>query len=460
MSQFAVAAKRRFRLAAIERLRGTPQTRRENATAAALLAELSAIASELSGSAAWPHVQLTRAVVDLQAAVAADRADPGRSEAVALGRAAWHRGAGPVWDAFRVVGERLVRYDADLAGRVATLLLEARPKSDPARGLRKEARAAVRDRDRDADRWRERAGSRSPDGAVPTVLAALAPPTAVDEDGWFGVEDALDRGVDLAPALATQLRRSYLGDARATRAYLPTLRAGVARGLVADRPLGGLRPVLDATFDEFSSAERPGLVDVETVDISGLREYLTGRTVCLVANSAELLEHEHGAEIDSHDVVVRFNSFALDPVRTGERTDVHATIHLHDFNWDVPVDVRLVFAGDQSAWGHNLRRHVRPGAQRLLGDDSLRWPRRTLLAPELRERCTVPTSGFNMLLVLDYLDVSPRIDLYGFNFHSGAPHRRPDAMHLPVATAHSYDVEREWVAARTVSIAPGRISLR
>ncbi|GAA1991126.1 hypothetical protein GCM10009718_31080 [Isoptericola halotolerans] len=450
-------AKQRLRGAAMERLRGGPRTRRQNVELSVLVAELGELASVLSASAAWRDVQLVRAVVDLQAALAADRTDEDVAVDLALGRRSWHARPSQAWEALLLVARRARAGEPDLAARAAALLLAARPDDPDATAVSQESLRALQARGDQS--WRKRAARRSADDAVAATLAALTVPGAPGT-GWFGVEESLREGTDLAEAAAHELRQAYLGDPSAARPYLPALRATVARGLANDLPLARTREILAATAEEFSAKARPELVDIDTVNISGLRDELAGRSVCLVANSAVLLEHELGAQIDTYDVVVRFNSFAIDPVRTGEKTDVHATIHLHDFNWDVPVDVRLVFGGAPAAWAENVRGFVHPGAQRLLGDESLRWPRRSLLGPALRERCTVPTTGFNMLLLLDYLDVSTRIDLFGFDFHSGAPYRRDDAMHLPIAEAHSYEVEREWVAERTVATAPGRISLR
>jgi hypothetical protein len=310
-----------------------------------------------------------------------------------------------------------------------------------------------------APEWRQRSRRRRPDGRVPLALDGVAGTEA--DGGWFAVEEALraDPGA-FAPAAVPALRQAYFGDERAEKPFVVTLREVLARGAVAGGRLDPLQGVLDTAARDLGPRAGATGERVRTTNVSGLREYLAGRSVCLVANSADLIGRGLGEAIDSYDVVVRFNSFAIDAPHTGTRTDVHATIHLHDFNWDVPVDVRLVFGGAPDEWAANVARYLRPGAQRFVGDESLRWPRRTLLAGELKERCRVPTTGFNTLLWLDYLDVSTRIDLFGFTFHTTEPFRRADAMHLPVAEAHSYDVEREWVARRTTDTAPGRISLR
>ncbi|MFC7877362.1 glycosyltransferase family 29 protein [Isoptericola sp. NPDC057391] len=483
LSAAPARVKRKIREAALHRLRGGPRTRSQNAAFAALLRDLGALAAEVSASAAWGDVQLTRAVVDLQAKAAADRLEADDAVALGLGRRAWHAAPSGAWDALLVVGQRARWQYPEVGKRVAEVLLDARPGSAAAREVARDSRRRA---DKLSGRaWRERSRRRPTDGTLPRLLDALdgAAPEAGADD-WFAVEEALRTGPGaLVPAAVPVLRRSYVGDDHADTPFLVTLRAVLARGLTTGSDVAPLQEVLDTAATELGAA-RPGLpadgaaadgaeedgardgatpgapIDVQTMSTAGLREYFAGRSVALVANSADLLDLELGPEIDAHDVVVRFNSFLLDAAHTGTRTHVHATIHLHDFNWDVPVDGRLVFGGAARPWAASLARHLRPGAQRWVGDESVRWPRRTLLDPETRERCPVPTTGFNTLLLLDYLDVSTRIDLYGFNFHTGAPLRRPDAMHLPVADAHDYDAEREWVARRTVDTAPGRISLR
>lgn len=200
-------------------------------------------------------------------------------------------------------------------------------------------------------------------------------------------------------------------------------------------------------------------LDVRTVDVSGLRRYLDGRSVCLVANSRRVAESGAGDRIDAYDVVVRFNSFAIDAPNTGRRTDVHATIHLHDYNWSVPVDLRIVLGGKPSAWRQSIVKHLVAGAQEYLGDASLRWPVRdpALLADDVVD---LPTSGFNMLRLVDFLDVSPVLDLVGFDFNTTGAYRLPQAMSLPVAAAHDYAAERAWVMARATRADDLVISLR
>lgn len=224
---------------------------------------------------------------------------------------------------------------------------------------------------------------------------------------------------------------------------------GLARKTVASRP----RPVVARVSAETARS-------LATIDAPGLRRYLDGRSICLVANSQRVGSSGAGEVIDGYDVVARFNSFRIDPRHTGSRTSIHAAIHLHDFNWSVPVDVRLVFSGNHEAWRESINKYVDPGAQTAIGDASLRWPvRRDNLVGDTTG-VDVPTSGFNLLRLVDFLDVSTAIDLIGFDFNTSGAYRLDSAMHLPVARAHDYTAERAWVMAHATRVDDLTISLR
>ncbi|WP_258037324.1 hypothetical protein [Streptomyces sp. SM14] len=232
-------------------------------------------------------------------------------------------------------------------------------------------------------------------------------------------------------------------------------------------PAGGPPPLrlLAAWAEHRRLADRepapaPLLGGARVIGLSDLRNQLAGRSICLVANSRRVAEGSMGTRIDDYDLVVRFNSFRIDPPATGSRTDIHATIHKHNFNWDVPVTTRLVFGGRASAWQHSVRRRLVPGAQRHVGDRSLRWPVREIGRLTEEEWQTIPTSGFNMLWLLDFLDVNTRIDLIGFDFYASGAYRLPGAMKLPITSVHGYQRERDWVMARARHTDEMRTALR
>lgn len=190
------------------------------------------------------------------------------------------------------------------------------------------------------------------------------------------------------------------------------------------------------------------------------RNRIAGKSICLIANSQRVGSSSLGPEIDAYDLVVRFNSYRIDPAATGSRTDIHATIHKHGFNWDKKVDTRLVFGGISGDWKHSLRNRLVPGAQRYLGDESLRWPLRDIGKAGTDVWPAIPTSGFNMLWLLDFLDVSPKLDLIGFDFYESGAYRIPAAMKMPITSVHEYTSEKAWVMERAQSVTETRIALR
>jgi tetratricopeptide (TPR) repeat protein len=221
-------------------------------------------------------------------------------------------------------------------------------------------------------------------------------------------------------------------------------------GLYADQRRNRMRPpVLDPTFG-----------GAEWIGLGELRNLIAGKSVCLVANSERLGAGSLGPEIDAYDLVVRFSSYRIDAPATGTRTDIHATSHQHDFNWDRPVTARLAYGGASEEWRYALRERLVPDAQKYIGDESLRWPLRHIGGIDWDAWPSIPTSGFNTLWMLDFLDVSPTLDLIGFDFYESGVHRLPGAMKLPLTSEREYTSEKAWVMERAQSVTDMRISLR
>ncbi|MFC8346277.1 glycosyltransferase family 29 protein [Streptomyces sp. NPDC057280] len=204
----------------------------------------------------------------------------------------------------------------------------------------------------------------------------------------------------------------------------------------------------------------PTIGGVQWISLGEFRNRIAGKSICLIANSGRVGASSMGAEIDAYDIVVRFNSYKIDPRHTGSRTDIHATIHKHGFNWDQRVDTRLVFGGISGDWKYSLRNRLVPGAQTFLGDESLRWPVRNIGKLGTDVWSGIPTTGFNMLYLLDFLDVSPTLDLIGFDFYESGAYRVQEAMKLAITSVHEYTSEKAWVMQRAQSVTDMRISLR
>jgi tetratricopeptide (TPR) repeat protein len=204
----------------------------------------------------------------------------------------------------------------------------------------------------------------------------------------------------------------------------------------------------------------PTVGGVQWISLGEFRNQIAGKSICLIANSGRVGASSMGAEIDAYDLVVRFNSYRIDPKHTGSRTDIHATIHKHGFNWDQQVITRLVFGGISGDWKYSLRNRLVPGAQTFLGDESLRWPVRNIGKLGTDVWSGIPTTGFNMLYLLDFLDVSPTLDLIGFDFYESGAYRVQEAMKLAITSVHEYTSEKAWVMQRAQSVTDLRISLR
>lgn len=236
----------------------------------------------------------------------------------------------------------------------------------------------------------------------------------------------------------------------------------VARG---DADLPALTEVLALYAEQRRNRMRGPVADptiggVQWLSLGEFRNQIAGKSICLIANSGRVGTSSMGAEIDAYDLVVRFNSYRIDEKHTGGRTDIHATIHKHGFNWDRQVTTRLVFGGISGDWKYSLRNRLVPGAQRHLGDESLRWPVRNIGRLGADAWSGIPTTGFNMLFLLDFLDVSPTLDLIGFDFYESGAYRVPEAMKMPITSVHEYTSEKEWVMQRAQRVTDMRISLR
>ncbi|MCX4764550.1 glycosyltransferase family 29 protein [Streptomyces sp. NBC_01275] len=270
-------------------------------------------------------------------------------------------------------------------------------------------------------------------GAQARLVGALL---AMDRQGVpeQEIQEALAHYLDLATALPGR----------------PAPELTQALALYADTRRNRMRgPVPDPLFG-----------GVQWLSLGEFRNRIAGRSICLVANSGKVGESGLGTDIDGYDLVVRFNSYRIDAAHTGKKTDIHVSIHKHAYNWEQPVDIRLVFGGSSPDWKHSVRNKLVPGAQTYVNDESLRWPVRNIGGWTQEQFAAIPTSGFNMLWLLDFLDVSPTLDLIGFDFYESGAYRLPEAMKLAITNVHEYGSEKAWVMERAQSVSGMRISLR
>lgn len=183
--------------------------------------------------------------------------------------------------------------------------------------------------------------------------------------------------------------------------------------------------------------------------VAFLREMCRGRSVALVGNAQSLLSLNHGAEIDSHDVVVRMNrGFVRSAAAQGARTDIVA------FAADVPAlrlalrarDARLLWCSPEVkelSYGHlALNRRRLAFAPRSVGEQ---------LSMQLGG--ARPSTGLLMVALL--LDAEPaRLRLFGFDW------KRTRTLYRDRITlnGHDWDGERRLIRGLAESSA-GRMSV-
>lgn len=151
---------------------------------------------------------------------------------------------------------------------------------------------------------------------------------------------------------------------------------------------------------------------------SAFSDLVAGRTVAVVGNGPGEVGKGLGAEIDAHDVVVRFNCFMTEGYENdyGTRTDIWSKASIDHIVHDRVAGVKSMVVHDR-----NLERaSLKPGYVEA-ADDMLN---RGLLVDyyplESREAlakagCESPTTGFLMIETLRR--AAPKyIDAYGFSF--------------------------------------------
>ncbi|NUV66630.1 MULTISPECIES: tetratricopeptide repeat protein [unclassified Streptomyces] len=255
-----------------------------------------------------------------------------------------------------------------------------------------------------------------------------------------GAEDGVG-GTDGAGVVRLS-RRLPAAEARAAFTELVRLRT-TERGAAdpAVRRLAALYAEHRRLSDRDLMAD-PLLGGAEPIGVPGLRRYLAGRTVCLVADTPHTAEQEQrsgsslAALIEGYDLVVRCD--AVRHAAPTARTDLHAVTLRGDSPWKGPrwdrrATARLVFGDPLPHWRLALRSRLVPGAQDRIGDATLRRPLHDpALLAEAADADGPASTTYTVLRLLDFLGTPARVDLIGFEGPAALPPR-----------------EREWIGART-----------
>ncbi|MGW1292671.1 hypothetical protein [Streptomyces sp. NPDC002533] len=254
-----------------------------------------------------------------------------------------------------------------------------------------------------------------------------------------------ERDSEGADAGAVRLSR-HLPAAEARPAFTELVRLRTTERGAADPAVRRLAALYaeHRRLSDHDPMDDPLLGGAEPIGVPGLRRFLAGRTVCLVADTPHTAEQEQrpgsslAALIEGYDLVVRCD--AVRHAAPTARTDLHAVTLRGNTPWKGPrwerrATARLVFGDPLPHWRLALRSRLVPGAQDRVGDATLRRPLHdpALLAEAARGDGEGPAStAYTVLRLLDFLGTPARVDLIGFEGPAAlSPH------------------EREWIGSRT-----------
>jgi hypothetical protein len=202
---------------------------------------------------------------------------------------------------------------------------------------------------------------------------------------------------------------------------------------------------------------------VRFIDRGELAERFAGKSVAIVGSGPGVLDNEPKF-VDSHDVVVRVNSYKLTDA-TGRRTDVHYSFYGSSIRKtegelrNDGVTLCLCKCPDAKFMESDWHRHMNKphGVDfRYIYRDRARWWFTDTYVPSLEEFLAsfellgkhIPSTGFSALLLI--LSLKPASTyVTGFDFFSSRVHNvnepwRPGNPDDPIG--HAPELERAWLA--------------
>ena len=174
------------------------------------------------------------------------------------------------------------------------------------------------------------------------------------------------------------------------------------------------------------------------VGIEKLSALTTRKSVAVVGNASSLLSlSEAGSEIESHDIVIRFNAgFVTESECQGTRTDIACL--------SLPLDRDRVVAG----FNPQMVFWLTPKWSKMP-----HWPADFQTSVEVfpkaywQELYEIldhhrPTSGCMMLYLLANYILPDRVTIYGFDFFQTPTNYHQE---IPVGKKHAFHIERKYV---------------
>jgi hypothetical protein len=141
------------------------------------------------------------------------------------------------------------------------------------------------------------------------------------------------------------------------------------------------------------------------------------KTIAVIGNAGNLLDKPEGSKIDAYDIVIRLNSFVIDPKfynYTGKKTDIWCNAMHHKVPYRDNVDTMNIVCPLPLNVSQYLQRYGATNRQML---DM--YKQRTLFIPELYftellQHLINPSTGIAMLYWLKKENL--KFDIFGFSF--------------------------------------------
>jgi hypothetical protein len=187
-------------------------------------------------------------------------------------------------------------------------------------------------------------------------------------------------------------------------------------------------------------------------------ENLSNKSICVVANSSDLLDYNYGPFIDSHDIVVRFNGYKIIPEKTGIKTSVHCVFREYRGKHDPAAPLKLIISKGRSSWTTSIVSfHAKDAAYRNYQIIDFNYPSDYDMKAANCDNLSIPTSGICLYAYLVSLGLRDNVRLVGFNGYNGGDPttilRENDDFEL--ARAHNYEMESQFWSSQFVNILPG-----
>jgi hypothetical protein len=195
---------------------------------------------------------------------------------------------------------------------------------------------------------------------------------------------------------------------------------------------------INKKLDEYLKKDK---INFSFIDLFYFKSFIKEKSIALVANSSDLLNKQNGQLIDSHDIVIRFNSYKLSEKHTGLKTTIHTSIYLQNENLNEYVPIRFIIANHPNNWSNKIKKlnKFKQGA-------FLKYNHHSII--QNFKEIHPSTSGFVALILLLKLGGYEKINLFGFNFYQGGVNsifRTDGGMVLPISTVHDYDFEKNFL---------------